>query len=85
MADLLIRNVDDETQRRLTQLAASNGTSVQAELLSILQRAVQTQPAGWVSMLRERAEAVDGMELEPPKRHFPRFTAIDMGDEHVRR
>lgn len=80
MADLLIRNVDEETKRRLTQLAQRNGTSVQAELLSILQQAVETKPASWVSMLRESAESVGGMEFEPPKRHLPRFTAIDLGD-----
>ena len=39
MADVLVRHIDDETKRRLAVRAASNGRSMQAELLHILTQA----------------------------------------------
>ena len=78
MADLLIRNVDDETKRLLAQRAAANGRSVQGELLKIVRDAVNPEPCSWTAMLRQSAERVDGMEFEPPQRHHPRFTAIEL-------
>lgn len=80
MTDLLIRKVDDETKRRLAKRAAENGRSVQSELLDIVRNAVNPEPRSWLAMLRANAEDAGGMEFTPPKRHIPRFTAIDLKD-----
>ena len=78
MADLLIRNIDDETKRALAIRAAEKGHSQQAEALALLREALQEEPKSWIDVIRERAQAVDGMEFDAPPRHIPRFTAVEL-------
>jgi plasmid stability protein len=45
MAQLLVRNVDEETVARLKARAAANGRSVEAEHREILRQALEAPPA----------------------------------------
>lgn len=78
MSDLLIRNCDEGTKRALAVRAAQNGRSQQAEALQILRDALLKEPQSWVSLILENAQDVGGMEFESPKRHAPRFTAVEL-------
>lgn len=78
MASLLVRDIDEETKHALAVRAAQNGRSQQAEALSILRQALQPSKRSWAKMLIEDAAEVDGMEIEFPKRHAPRFTGTMM-------
>ena len=77
MPDLLIRNIDEDTKKFLAIRAAEHGCSQQAEALAILKEALQPQQKSWVSLIRDNALAVDGMEFELSPRHAPRFTGIE--------
>ena len=78
MANLLIRNCDEETKRALAVRAAQHGRSQQAEALAILRSTLLEEPKSWVTLIRKNAAEVDGMEFELPKRHAPRFTAVEL-------
>lgn len=79
MPDLLIRDCDEDTKRMLAVRAASHGRSQQAEALDILRTALQGDARRtWVDVLLENAHEVGGMEFEPPKRHAPRLSAVEL-------
>ena len=76
MPNLLIRDVDEESKRKLMVRAAQNGRSQQAEALAILKEALDDSPKSWVSLVRDGAASVGGIEFEAPARHVPRITGI---------
>lgn len=78
MSDLLIRNIDEETKRALAVRAAEHGRSQQSEALSIIRESLCDDSGSWVTLMRENALSVGGMDFEIPKRHAPRFTATGM-------
>lgn len=70
MADLSIRNVDDDVKRRLQVRAASHGRSMESEIRAILKDAV-TSPAereGMLVSLMSRCADLGGVELVLPDR-----------------
>ena len=81
MATLTIRNLDEETKRRLRVRAAHRQLSMEEEARQILREAVREEPAASVDLaeaIRRRFEGVGGVELalpareairEPPKAH----------------
>lgn len=78
MADLLIRNIDADTKRALAVRAAKDGCSQQAEALALLKASLEDEPTSWATKLLDDSRTVGGMEFEAPKRHTPRFTAIEL-------
>jgi plasmid stability protein len=73
MADLSIRNIDEEVKRRLRVLAAHHGRSMEAEIRAILEAAVK-RPQDSDSLfgaLRDRFASFGGVELELPQRSTP--------------
>lgn len=73
MADITIRDIDDELRQRLAQRAAQHGQSMQAEARDILQDALSTEPSpvltsNLAEAIRAIVEPLGGIELEP----FPR-------------
>ncbi|MEY8315271.1 FitA-like ribbon-helix-helix domain-containing protein [Adlercreutzia muris] len=70
MADILIRDLDDATKRRLKEQALRHGRSQQGEARAILQASLQDSGStGWVGRLRNAAQAAGGIDLEEPIRH----------------
>ncbi|UCH26340.1 MAG: hypothetical protein JSV66_01435 [Trueperaceae bacterium] len=69
MATLTIRNLDEETKRRLRLLAARHGHSMEEEARRILSRAVhQDERKGLGTLIHRQFEAVGGVDLEIPPR-----------------
>lgn len=75
MANITVRNLDDEVQRRLKQRAAEHGRSMEAEVRSILTAALTRGGLGqaWV----EATEDLRGEEIPLPERSAPR--KVDLG------
>ncbi|MFN0192095.1 MAG: FitA-like ribbon-helix-helix domain-containing protein, partial [Aestuariivirga sp.] len=76
MASITIRNLDDETKRRLRIRAAENGRSMEEEAREVLRRGTASVGEGkretlW-SIVREIVEPYGGFELEIPPRTPPR-------------
>ncbi len=68
MANLTIRNIDDETKKKLRLRAAVHGRSMEAEAREILSEAVNAPSAAdLVQRIRERF-APYGAELPIPER-----------------
>ena len=70
VAELSIRNLDDEVKKRLRIRAAQHGRSMEAEVRAILEEAV-SRPEGsdaLFTMLLDRFAALGGVELELPAR-----------------
>ena len=65
MCNILIRNVPEETKRRLVERAEKNGRSQNAEAVAILEEALAPEKT-WFAMLREVVDEVGGIELERP-------------------
>lgn len=74
MADLLIRNIPEETKRQLALRAAENGRSQSAEVVAILEASLQPEQKSWIRRLYEASQEIGGVELEfptwPPSREF---------------
>lgn len=70
MADLSIRNLDDDVKQRLRVRAAEHGRSMEAEVREILTEALRDPepPANPFAYLRERFAAIGGVELDLPPR-----------------
>ncbi|MGQ0484983.1 MAG: FitA-like ribbon-helix-helix domain-containing protein [Hyphomicrobiales bacterium] len=70
MATLTIRNLDEETKRRLRMRARRSGHSMEEEVRTILKQAVQpgSGKKGLGTAIHEMFKAVGGGELKP----FPR-------------
>lgn len=71
MADLIIRNVSDETKQQLKIRAAQNNRSMEAELRSIINETLNKN--GFAEQWLKLSEKFrDGPELELPERSSPR-------------
>lgn len=71
MASLTVRNLDEGVKQKLRIRAAEHGCSMEAEVRSILTRAVDeaSQPQkGLGTRTHERFNAVGGIDLEVPER-----------------
>ncbi len=75
MADITVRNLDDEVQRRLKRRAADHGRSMEAEARAILTAALTRGglAAAWVAA----TEDLRGDDIPIPPRSAPR--AVDPG------
>ena len=71
MASMTIRNIDEDTKKRLLLRAAENGRSLEAEVRDILNRSAAQAPSAsktgldLFKNLRRVAERFGGIELEP--------------------
>lgn len=74
MASITIRNLDEETKRRLRMRAAENGRSMEEEARTILNKAVQpgSKGKGLGTAIHEMFKAVGGSELTPYPRERQR-------------
>jgi plasmid stability protein len=74
MADITVRNLDDEVRQRLKELAAGNGRSMEAEARAILTSAAMHGDLArtWVARTRH----LRGDDLPLPERSAPR--AVDV-------
>ena len=73
MPTLTIRNVPEETKRRLRIRAAEHGRSMEAELRAIVDAAVEgaerdKKGVGLGTLIRRRFAKYGGVELELPER-----------------
>ena len=70
MATLTIRDVPEETKKRLRIRAAEHGRSMEAELRAIVDRAVHLTepPENFARAIRRQFSALGGLELELPER-----------------
>ena len=75
MANITVRNLDDEVQRRMKQRAAEHGRSMEAEVRSILTAALTR--GGLAQAWVEATEDLRGDELLLPERSAPR--KVDLG------
>jgi plasmid stability protein len=78
MANLTIRNLDDELKNLLRQQAARHGCSMEQEARDILRRAVQTPPAGagFAQRIQRRFASLETDDLPIPKRRAARLSAV---------
>ena len=70
MADVIIRNLDDDIKERLRMRAASHGRSMESEIRAILVDAVtqSDERRGMLLTLMERFGDLGGVDLEVPVR-----------------
>jgi antitoxin FitA len=73
MAAVSIRNLDEDTKRRLRIRAAQHGRSMEAEIRAILEEAVREpeRSGGLFTVLMDRFAAIGGVELDLPPRSTP--------------
>jgi hypothetical protein len=78
MANLTIRNFDDERKSLLRQQAARHGCSMEQEAREILRRAVQTQFAGtgFAQRIHRRFAGLKAEDLPIPKRRAARLSLV---------
>lgn len=71
MAELSIRNLDDQVKKRLRIRAASHGRSMESEIRAILTEAVREpgEPNGLLVTLMNRFSDIGGIDLSLPKRN----------------
>ena len=66
MSQLLIKDVDDDVRRRLAELAAQSGRTIEDEVNRILMDAVRPgSPAVNLADLADELFGKNGVELEP--------------------
>lgn len=71
MADLSIRDLDDDVKHRLQRQAAEHGRSMEAEARAILEAGVASEPRKNLAVLiMEAADRVGGFGLEVPPREL---------------
>ena len=69
MAAITIRNLNEETKRRLRQLAAQHGHSMEEEARRILNRAInQVEGQGLGTLIARQFAEIGGIELDLPTR-----------------
>jgi plasmid stability protein len=70
MADVIIRNLDDDIKERLRMRAASHGRSMESEIRAILVDAVteSDERRGMLVTLMNRIGDLGGVDLEVPAR-----------------
>jgi len=73
VAALSIRNLDDEVREQLRRRAAAHGRSMEAEVRTILTEAVRepSRGEGLLGAVLDRFSAIDGVELDEPRRAAP--------------
>lgn len=78
MANLTIRNLDDQLKSLLRQQAARHGCSMEQEARDILRRAVQAPPAGtgFAQRVHQRFAGLEAEDLPTPKRRAARLSAV---------
>lgn len=77
MAQLVIRNLDDEVKERLRRRAAEHGVSMEAEARRILGAALDPRKGPRVDLVRDIVEPLGGIEIEVPTRsEFQRPVAL---------
>ena len=64
MAQLIVRNIEDDTKRRLQLRAARHGQSMEAEMRDILRDAVKQEPVASGGLGSEIAAMFQGLGLE---------------------
>lgn len=81
MANLTIRNLDDELKSLLRQQAARHGCSMEQEARDILRRSVQTPVAGpgFAQRIHQRFAGLKADELPIPKRRSARLPSAPKG------
>lgn len=77
MADLLVRDLDDATKEMLAARAVRNNRSQQAEARAILEDALNADSRSWIVRLRRAAMLADGIDFEPPARHYARDVDVE--------
>ena len=75
MANITVRNLDDEVQRRLKKRAAAHGRSMEAEARAILTGALAR--GGFARAWLEATSDLRGPDIELPPRSTPR--KVDLG------
>lgn len=90
MANLLIRNLSEETKRALRIRAAGHGRSLSEEAASLIDMGVAEKPAesqeNWVGAMMKGLKAIGAGELEIPSRRIytgrepPDFTGPEFGE-----
>jgi plasmid stability protein len=70
MAAIIVRNLNDDVQRRLKERAVANHRSMEAEARAILTAAVTD--TGFVDAWLKFGEGLRGDDLELPRRSMPR-------------
>lgn len=80
MASITIRNLEEDTKRKLKVRAATHGRSMEQEVREILNSVLNQKPAqktrtgaDLVRAIRKRFEPLGGVELEP----YPRESMRD--------
>jgi antitoxin FitA len=73
VAAVSIRNLDEDTRRRLRVRAAQHGRSMEAEIRAILEEAVREPESsgGLFTTLMDRVAAIGGVDLDLPPRSTP--------------
>jgi antitoxin FitA len=73
MAAVSIRNLDEDTKRRLQIRAAQHGRSMEAEIRTILEEAVAEpeRSEGLFTTLMDRVSLIGGVELDLAPRSTP--------------
>ncbi|WP_103063762.1 FitA-like ribbon-helix-helix domain-containing protein [Actinomyces qiguomingii] len=78
MADVLVRNLPDETHRALKALAKSHGRSMEAEIRQILGRAVAAnEHPGLGSLLTSIRDELGPVELDVDRDGSP-YAPVDL-------
>lgn len=84
MANISIRNLDDDVRDDLRSLAKSHGHSMESEIRRILEDATRNrrQSSNPFRRLRQRIEEIGGVELELPEKDYD--PGLDFtGDEYA--
>ncbi len=68
MASITIRNLDEQTKRRLRIRAAENNHSMEEEARLILSAALLPAASNLAETIRKRFEPLGGVDLELPRR-----------------
>jgi plasmid stability protein len=66
MAQLIVRNLDDDLKRKLQRRAAQHGRSMEAEVRDILRDALKDNTRHRKGLGTAMAERFKGIELEEP-------------------
>ncbi len=85
MADMLLRDLDEETKRRIQERAAENGRSQSAEACAALKAAYAPESSweeSWIFRLRKAALEVGGVDLELPEWAAERSAVDFSGPEY---
>ena len=88
MAQLLVRNIDEATKRRLKKRAEANGRSLEGEVREILSLSVKKKPAakpksekGFGTQLAEIFAGKVPPDFEIPNFRDAPFRIVDFGDD----